>query len=287
MSKIIKFVLFILLFFLTFCFSSLLKVYFIDVGQGDAAFIITPNNYTILVDAGDRDEFYDYGKDVYSFIKDQLKINKINVALISHPHKDHIGGMIYILSNMKVEKFYDPGFPYPSLVYFELLEIVNKKKIKYYLARGETYIDLDPQVEIKILYPPKNFVFDTPNDNSVVLRIRYKEISVLFTGDIEANAEKVIVKKYKNRRKEISSNILKVPHHGSSTSSTYEFIKLVEPEVAIISCGRNNRFGHPHYRVLRRYEDYGVEIFRTDIDGTIEVIIDGEDYKINKFMYSN
>jgi len=140
---------------------------------------------------------------------------------------------------------------------------------------------------MKILYPPKNLVFDTPNDNSVVLRIKYKEISVLFTGDIEANAEKLIVKKYKNKQKEIISNILKVPHHGSYTSSIYEFLQLVTPEVAIISCGKNNRFGHPHYTILKRYENYGVEIFRTDIEGTIEVIIDGKDYKINKFVYKN
>ena len=286
MLRIINFLYSILL-FLSFTFSSLLKVYFIDVGQGDSAFIVTPNNYTMLIDAGDLDEFHDYGKDVYSFIKKQLGFNKIDVVLVSHPHKDHIGGMIYVLSNMKVEKFYDPGFPYPSEIYSNLLEIVNEKGVKYYLARGESYINLDPSLEIKILYPQKNFVFDTPNDNSVVVRIRYKEISVLFTGDIEANAEKIIVKKYKNKQQEISSNILKVPHHGSNTSSTYEFLQLVSPEVAIISCGRNNRFGHPHYKILKRYENYGVEVFRTDIDGTIEVIIDGKDYKINKFVYSN
>ena len=285
MLQIIKFFTFSIFLFLSFLFSSLLKIYFIDVGQGDAAFVITPNSYTMLIDAGDLDEFHDHGKDVYRFIKKQLGINKIDVAIISHPHKDHIGGMIYVLSNMKVEKFYDPGFSYPSPLYLKLLELVNKKKVKYYLARGETYINLDPAVEIKILYPPKNFVLDKPNDNSVVLRIKYKEISLLFTGDIEANAEKFIFKKYKKRNNNITSNILKVPHHGSNTSSTYQFIQLVSPEIAIISCGRNNRFGHPHYTVLKRYKEYGIEIFRTDINGTIEILIDGKDYKINKFVY--
>jgi len=127
-TSIIKFFVLNIFFFLSFLFPSLLKIYFIDVGQRDSAFIITPNNYTVLIDAGDLDEFHDYGKDVYSFITKQLKINKIDVVLMSHPHKDHIGGMIYILSNMKVEKFYDPGFPYPSSTYFRVLELVNEKK---------------------------------------------------------------------------------------------------------------------------------------------------------------
>ena len=127
MSHIIKFFSFIFL-FLSFLFSSLLKIYFINVEEADTSFVITPNNYTMLIDGGDFDEFHDYGKDVYSFIKKQLKIDKINVVLISHPHRDHIGGLRYVLTNIKVEKFYDLGFPYPSFIYFNLLELVNKKR---------------------------------------------------------------------------------------------------------------------------------------------------------------
>ncbi|MCS7227418.1 MAG: MBL fold metallo-hydrolase, partial [Endomicrobia bacterium] len=264
---------------ITAIFSSLLKVYFIDVNQGDASLIITPNNKVMLIDAGDIDEYYDYGEKVYRFIK-QLNIDKIDIVLISHPHKDHIGGMYFILSKIKVGSFYDPGFPYPSEVYANLLELINEKQIKYNLARESTNINLDPSVDVKILHPPDKIVFDTPNDNSVVLRVRYKNISVLFTGDIEKKAEIEITNKYKNKPEKIMSNIIKVPHHGSITSSTENFIKLVSPEVAVISCGRNNRFGHPHKSVLQRYKNYGVEILRTDTDGTIEIVIDGNDYRI-------
>lgn len=283
MSKT-KFVAFlILLTFLLVCqlTCELLRIYFLDVGQGDAAFVVTPNNKTVLIDAGDMDEFHDSGEDIYMFLK-QLRINKIDAVLISHPHKDHIGGMYYILSKIKVDRFYDPGYPYPSQVYYDLLQLVNEKKIKYYLAREGVSIDIDPTVEMKILYPPEVFIFDTPNDNSVVLRVRYKNISVLFTGDIEKNAEDEIVRKYRKKSGRIVSNILKVPHHGSSTSSTINFINLVMPEVVVISCGKNNRFGHPHFVVLNRYQNYGVEILRTDKDGTIEIVSDGEDYKIYK-----
>lgn len=268
-----------LLVFLSCLICSLLRIFFLDVGQGDAALVITPNNKTMLIDAGDVTEFYDYGEEVYKFLK-KLNINKIDVVLISHPHKDHIGGMAYVLSKIKVEKFYDPGFPYPSETYLQLLELVNEKKISYKIAREGVEINIDPSVEIQVLYPPRVLIFDSPNDNSVVLRVKYKNIAVLFTGDIEKNAEYEIVKKYKNKPDRIVANILKVPHHGSWTSSTPNFITLVMPEVAIISCGRNNRFGHPHRSVIQRYKNYGVEILRTDKDGTIEIEIDGEDYKI-------
>lgn len=282
MNERIKIILLSILFFLLFfsCFLfALLRIYFIDVGQGDAALVVTPNNKTLLIDAGDITEFYDYGEDVYNFIK-ELNVKKLDAVIISHPHKDHIGGMAYILSKIKVDTFYDPGFPYPSETYFRLLELVNEKKISYKIAREDVNVNLDPSVEIQIVYPPKVLIFDSPNDNSVVVRIKYKNIAVLFTGDIEKNAEDEIVKKYKNKPDKIIANILKVPHHGSNTSSTINFIKLVMPETAIISCGKNNRFGHPHRSIIQRYKNYGVEIFRTDIDGTIEIEIDGQDYKI-------
>jgi competence protein ComEC len=110
--------LFSIIFFLSLTFLSLFKIYFIDVGQSNSSFIVTPNNYTMLIDVGDLDEFHDYGNDMYSFIKKQLGSNKIDVVLISHLHEVHIGRMIYVLANMKVEKFYDLGFPYPSSTLF-------------------------------------------------------------------------------------------------------------------------------------------------------------------------
>lgn len=284
-----KFILAIVLAPLVFVFISLsavLRVYFLDVGQGDAIFMLTPNNRTMLVDAGNCDEFHDYGEDVYNFIV-KLGFDKIDVVLISHPHRDHIGGMKYILLNLKVNKFYDPGFPYPSSTYAELLDIVAKQNIKYELAREGKRIDLDPKVEILVLYPPKNFVFDDPNNNSVVLKIRYGEITVMLTGDIEREGEYELVKMYRSKKNFLLTNILKVAHHGSATSTTEVFLNYVQPEVAVISCGLNNRYGHPHPVVLRRLRNYGVEVYRTDRDGTIEVVIDGKDYVVRKVDIRN
>lgn len=272
--------------FVFLSFSSILKFYFLDVGQGDAILMLTPNNKTMLVDAGDCDEFHDYGEDVYDFIV-QLGIKKLDAVVITHPHKDHIGGMKYILSNIKVGKFYDPGFPYPSSTYAELLNIVDNEGIKYELAREGKRIELDPKVEILILYPPKNLIFDDPNNNGVVIRVKYGEVAVMLTGDIEKNAEYTILKMYRSKKNMLIANILKVAHHGSATSTTEEFLDNVIPEVAIISCGINNRFGHPHPVVVKRLKSYGVEIYRTDKDGTIEVIIDGKDYIINKLNTRN
>ncbi|MCS7151682.1 MAG: MBL fold metallo-hydrolase [Endomicrobia bacterium] len=278
-----------LLFFLTFSifvaslFCSVLKIYFLDVGQSDSVFIITPNGKTMLYDAGDKDEFFDYGEKICKFLW-QINIRKIDIVVISHPHKDHIGGLNTVLANFTVGKFYDPGFPYPSSIYMELLQNIYNNGIKYILAREGTKIELDPRIEILILYPPKNLVFEDPNNNSVVIRIKYNKIAVMLTGDIEKDAEYEILNIYKRRKELLEANILKVAHHGSATSTTEIFLDTVMPEVAVISCGLNNRFGHPHPSVIKRLKNYGVEIYRTDRDGTIEVIIDGEDYKIRKFL---
>lgn len=283
-NKICFFILSVYIFiflFLNSLLSKELRIYFLDVAQGDSTFIITPNNKTLLIDAGDINEYYNYGELVCKFIK-SFGYDKIDIAIISHPHRDHIGGMVFILSNLKVEKFYDPGFPYPSYTYQKILEIVREKNIEYNLAREGIEIKLDPDLGIDILYPPKNLLFDAPNDNSIVLRIKYKEICILFTGDIEINAEEKIFKKYKKLNQKIVSNILKVPHHGSQTSSTEKFLNLVSPEVAIVFCGKNNRFGFPHREIIKRYKDFGIEIYRTDLDGNIEIIIDGKDYIINR-----
>lgn len=264
-------------------FSSLLKIYFIDVYQGDSIFIIMPNKTTMLIDAGDKSKYYDCGKYVYNFIKKQ-KVNKINLIIATHPHRDHIGGLEYILSNIKVEKFYDPVIPYGSDIYKKILALIDKKKVSYYICREETEIKLDPEVEVKVLNPPKNYLFKLLNDNSVVLKIRYKDFSLLLTGDIEKKAEEDFIKRYWNNRELLKSEIIKVPHHGSKTSSTQIFLQLVSPKVAVFTCGKNkkSKIKFPEKEIVDRYKEIGAKIYRTCIDGTIEITTDGMDYKINK-----
>ncbi len=277
-----KLALFLFLFLLPwFVFSSLLKIYFIDVYNGDSIFIITPNNKTILIDAGDKSKYYDCGRYVYNFIR-KLKIKKIDVVVASHPHRDHIGGLEYILSNVSVNNFYDPMIPYPSDIYKKILMIIDKKKISYYMCRENTKIELDPEIEIVVLHPPKNCLLKSLNDNSIVLRIRYKNFSALFTGDIEKKAEYEIVKKYINSKHLISSDLIKVPHHGSKTSSTESFLQLISPKVAVVTSGRSTKVKHLDKEVVSRYRKLGIDIYFTSKDGTIEVISDGVNYKVNK-----
>jgi len=178
-----------------------------------------------------------------------------------------------------VDKVYDSGYVYPSPIYERLLKQINTAKITYVIARAGMKVELDPLIEIKVLAPPKNLPWDDPNNNSVVVQIKYKDIAFLFTGDIEADAEDSLIRQY---RYGLESQILKVPHHGSKTSSTDDFLDAVNPEVAVIHVGRGNRFGHPNANTLRRYKDFGVKLYRTDTDGTVIVETDGKVYEVRK-----
>lgn len=261
--------------------SKNLYVYFLDVGQGDGAFIRTPNGKNILIDAGQcsegADEF-DAGVDIVLPFLTKKNITKIDYVVVSHAHSDHVGGLISVMKKIPVDVVYDSGFPYSSPVYAKFLQIIKQKKILYKIARRGDTLDWDPDLTVKVLSPDVRKFFEDPNNNSVVLKITYKNVSFLFTGDIEALAESDILDNYK--KSELSSVILKVPHHGSHTSSTADFLDAVDPEIAVISCGRFNRFKHPHSGIVKRYNDFRIELHRTDKEGTIFISTDGETYTI-------
>ncbi|MEN3013198.1 MAG: ComEC/Rec2 family competence protein [Endomicrobiia bacterium] len=262
-------------------FSSVVKIYFLDVKEGDATFIITSTSKTILIDTG-HDKF-DSGKYIYEFVKSK-NFDKIDFMIISHPHRDHIGGAKYLLLNMKIENFYESGIVSKSDVYREILNIVTEKKINYKIIREKDRIKLDNELEAYIFHPPREaFSYTSINNNSLVFKIVYKKFSVLFTGDIEKKAEREIIKRYIYKHETLKSDILKVPHHGSNSSSTDAFIRLVNPKFAIIFCGINNRYGHPHKEVIERYKRYNVSILRVDMDGIIEIITDGKQYKVKTY----
>ncbi len=259
-----------------------LTAHFIDVGQGDCIFIQLPNGKNILIDGGPEDEYFDSGKEVVEPYLNNIGIKSIDTVVISHAHRDHIGGLSHIIKNFPVSFVYDSGYAYPSPIYERLLRLINKRNIKYFVAREGVKIQMDPSVEILVLGPPKRLLWDDPNNNSIILRITYKKISFLFTGDLEGDGEDSLVRIFKYG---LESNILKVPHHGSKTSSTDDFIDAVNPEVAIIQVGRFNRFRHPHPSVVKRLKDFGCELYRNDADGTIVVRTDGESYKVEKLGF--
>jgi competence protein ComEC len=265
-----------------FADTSILKAHFIDVGQGDCALIQTPGGKNILVDGGPEDDYADAGRDIIVPYLAKLGIKKIDAIFISHAHRDHIGGIPAIIKNFEVGAVYDTGYAYPSPIYEKLLRQINANKITYVQARADTKVVIDPAVEIKILGPPKRLPWDDPNNNSMVVRLLYKEISFLFTGDIEADAEDSLVRIY---RYGLESNILKVPHHGSKTSCADYFLEAVNPEVAVIPVGRRNRFRHPGPSTVKKLKDFGINVYRNDLDGTVVVDTDGFVFEVKKLGF--
>lgn len=234
-----------------------LKIYFLDVGQGDCTFIITPYGKRILVDGGEgNSDKYDYGeKVVFPYLLDRgIKI--IDYIIVSHADSDHIGGLIYILENMKVENILIGIQPESSNQLEKLVEIANKKKIKITILEKNTIKDIDTNVRLEVLWPDKNNLIleNTLNNNSLVFKIKYNNFSILFTGDIEEIAEKKLLNLYNSNLSELNSTIIKIAHHGSKSSSTENFINKVNPKIALISVGKKNSFGHPNDEIINRLE---------------------------------
>jgi competence protein ComEC len=256
--------------------NNKLTIIFLDVGQGDSILIIFPNQKTMLIDGGDHDQF-----DTILSLLEEYNIEKIDNVVATHPHADHIGGLLNIIQKVPIGKIYDTGQEHNTQTFENYLDLIESKRIPFNLARENNEIDdLDSKVDIKILNPPEPLFVGTGNDindNSIVLKLTYSNFSILFTGDIGEIPEERLVSN-ENIIKDI--DILKVPHHGSKYSSTKEFLQSVNPQIAVISVGENNRYGHPHLETLERLENQESikHIFRTDIDGTIILITDGSQY---------
>lgn len=255
--------------------SRELTVYFLDVGQGDAAFIVFPCGGNMLVDAGDSRQG---NTDIAAFLR-SIGIRKIDAVVLSHAHLDHAGGLADILSRFPVGVFIEPGHPHTTDIYINLLEQIMEKDIDYVNASRGDSLEGFGDAEISFLSPPEVFYGGESllNNNSLVMLIAYKDVRFLFTGDIESCAESDLVRLYGER---LSSHVLKVPHHGSGSSSTSDFVQAVSPVIAVVSAGAGNRFGHPHSSVIRRYEEAGAEVFRTDADGAVIVRTDGRGIRV-------
>jgi competence protein ComEC len=252
-------------------FNRDLKVYFLDIGQGDAALVRAPTGENILIDGGpDNSIVYKLGKYLPFWER------KIDLMILTHPHADHLVGLVEVLKRYKVERIVFTGVSYYSDFYREFKKLREEKQIPFTLAlAGRKFIF--GKAEIEILYPlenlwNKNFTGEESeagglNDTSIVNRLDFGNVSFLFTGDAGVEVEN----KLKSDNLNLKSDILKVGHHGSDTASTYEFLKAVSPQLAVISVGKNN-YGLPTYRILYRLRNLGIPFLRTDENGDIKVV---------------
>lgn len=246
-------------------YEGKLAIHFIDVGQGDSTLIQFPNGEVSLIDGGTRNN----GEKVVEYLQ-KLRIKKIDYLIATHPHEDHIGGLPKVVKNFEIGKVYMPNKTANTRIFEELLSEIDNKGLKITLAKGgDTIID-EGQLKYTVLAPNRED-YDNTNNFSIVTKVKYKNNSFIVTGDAEKESELEMLQ----GNYDLKANVLRVGHHGSSTSSIDEFIEEVDPEHAVISLGKDNTYGHPHTEIVDKFSKMEINILRTDELGNIVFISDG------------
>lgn len=254
--------------------DGLLKIYFFDVGQGDAIFIEAPNGNQVLIDGGPDNKVIQRMGEAMPFYD-----KEIDMVVLTHSDADHITGLIEVLERYEVENIVYSNIVRKSALYEAWQEAVVKEGANIIDPVAGKVIDLGSGVILSMTHPGESLagkVLEKTNNESVVIMLKYGEVETLLTGDIEARAERQIILSGTN----LDADILKVAHHGSKTSTTEEFLYDVSPQVAVIQVGAKNRYGHPTSEVLKRLEEYDIKYYRTDVDGDIKVISDGQSFQV-------
>ena len=249
--------------------SGQVKVYIIDVGQGESI-LVTTDQSSLLIDAGENDK----GDEVLEFL-DQLGLEKLDYVIATHPDADHIGGMDTVLQNIEVTDGVFFGYLPDKLIpttktYEDLLDVIEQKNLDLSLLRAGDTLDLGSGAVLSVLGPVTEEI-DSKNNGSVVSRLDFGETSFLFNGDQEKEMEKLLLQS----GADLDCDMMTMGHHGSSTSSTQEYLDAVTPEYASISCGKGNKYNHPHKETIQKLEQMDVEYYRTDLSGNITFTSDG------------
>lgn len=256
-----------------------LKVNFINVGEGDCILIEAPNKINILIDGGGTPQSdFDVGNKIVIPYLRRKGINEIDLLILTHPHLDHLEGLLPILKEFKVDMVLDSGLLCDSSEYKEFISLILEKGISYHKAKAGDNFIFSNNLEIFLLNPlyDSDFYEESDfNNASIVVKLFYKNADFLFTGDIEEAAEKKLLV-WQNI---LQSDILKVAHHGSSTSTNLEFLDKVNPNIAVITVGKNH-FGHPSQKIIERLEDKNIQIYQTDEGGTVIIRTNGQEYWI-------
>ena len=253
-----------------------LHVHILDVGQGDAI-LIQKGNKQVLVDGGPGPSAIclRLGEKIAPWDRN------IELMILTHPSEDHIGGLIEVINRYNVKQVIYPDLEYSSITYEKWLELINEKELKHIIAQAGQRIDLGEGALIEVLNPQKQMIEGTDSyidNNGIVLRLKMGEVSFLLMADTMWETELELIYNRILRQ----STVIKVGHHGSDTSTTEKFLQLVDPQIAVISVGKNNEYGHPDETVLNRLQEHVDNIYRTDRDGSIEFITDGEKVWVRK-----
>ncbi|HAS81069.1 MAG: putative hydrolase [Candidatus Nomurabacteria bacterium GW2011_GWE1_32_28] len=234
----------------------------LDVGQGDALFIESPTGTQMLIDGGPPKKILSQLSSIMSPFD-----RSIDAIFVTNPDQDHIAGFLDVLKVYKVDKMFEPGTLTDSKVYQNLKDEIKKDGIQNILAKKGMRLNMGAGVFVDILFPDRDVSSWSTNDGSLVARLTYGNNKIMLTGDASVKTEKIILEE--NPQEQLESNILKIGHHGSRTSTSTEFLKAINPSYAFISDGKDNKYGHPHKEILDELSQFGTKILRTDILGTI------------------
>lgn len=256
--------------------DGLLKIYFLDVGQGDAIFIEAPNGNQVLIDGGPDNKVLSKLANAMPFYD-----RDIDVVVATHTHADHITGLVEVLKRYDVANIVEVGDKNISPIYGKWEETIEEEDANYIKAIAGEMIDLGNEATLTILTPLKSYdgvILKNPHEANITILLQYKSFRVLLAGDMEMPLERQLLL----NGGDVSADVLKIGHHGSKTSSSELFLSAVRPKFGFIEVGGGNQYGLPASAILSRLENFGIKYYRTDIDGSIEVLSNGENYRVIK-----
>lgn len=248
-----------------------LKVHFIDVGQADSILVQSPGGKNMLIDAGNNSD----GEKIVSYLASQA-VRSIDILIGTHPHEDHIGGMDTVINTFTIGKIFMPQVTTTTKTFSDVLTSAQAKKLKITTAKAGAKLDLGADIKLEML-APNSKDYEEINNYSAVVKLTFGETSFLFEGDAEDVSEKELLQKKYN----LKADVLKLGHHGSSSSTTTDFLKAVSPKAAIVSAGKDNDYGHPHKQTMEKLKKEGISVYRTDESGTIICVSDGKTITFN------
>ena len=267
--------------------SRTLTVTFFNVGQGDSALIQAPSGRTLLIDGGGEGHDYSGSSDVGErvIVPGMMVrgVKRLNGIVVTHGDDDHVNGLDRVVDQVPVEMVLDPLLPHPAAPYERLRALEEEHGIPLFKARLGQQFNFGKGIKAMVLHPGLVPIWGTAadaNNNSVVLRLVYGKVSFLFTGDVETEGERQLLA----RDLALRSTVLKVPHHGADAEATPDFIRAVRPELAVISVGPDNPYGHPSPRVVERLRAAGAKVMRTDLAGAITVTTDGRSWRAAAYL---